>query len=51
MFVQIINTKLLLMTQMLDLTDLLVLLPFNGEERWRQCHNGKLGIIKQWNKT
>jgi hypothetical protein len=33
MFVQRLNTKSFLITQMLDRTDLLVLLPFSGEER------------------
>jgi hypothetical protein len=45
-FVQKLNTKSLLMTHMWDLTDLLALLPFNDKERWHQCHNGTLRIIK-----
>jgi hypothetical protein len=39
------------MTQMWDLTDFLVLLLFIDEERWLQCHDGTLKIMKWWNKT
>jgi hypothetical protein len=40
-----------LMTQTWGLIDLRVLLLFNDEERWLQCHNGTLKIMRQWNKT
>jgi hypothetical protein len=40
-----------LMTQTWGLIDLWVLLLFSDEERWLQCHDGMLNIMRQWNKT
>jgi hypothetical protein len=40
-----------LMTQTWGLIDHLVLLLFSDKERWLQCHDGTLKIMKQWNKT
>jgi hypothetical protein len=39
------------MTQTWGLIDHLVLLLFSNEERWLQCHDGMLKIMKKWNKT
>jgi hypothetical protein len=40
-----------LMTQTWGLIDLQVPLLFSDEERWLQCHDGMLKIMRQWNKT
>jgi hypothetical protein len=39
------------MTQMWGHTDLQVRLLFSDEERWLQCRDGMLKIMRQWSKT